>query len=169
MFDVRGPDMVLERVDGPTMLEVLSKKPHRARSLIATLVQLHRQVHQVEAPLDLRAPFGTGDSLLHLDLHPGNVILADRGPVIIDWPNAARGPGEADDLHTWLLLKTSTAPGGIAARTAAMLFQGLVARIFEHQTGADTKGPLMSMVATRRLEDRNLVGAEPARIRKLIR
>ena len=29
-----------------------------------------------------------GDRLLHLDLHPLNVIMSPNGPVVIDWPNA---------------------------------------------------------------------------------
>jgi Ser/Thr protein kinase RdoA (MazF antagonist) len=37
-----------------------------------------------------------GDRVLHLDLHPRNVILSSRGPFVIDWANAARGPAALD-------------------------------------------------------------------------
>jgi Ser/Thr protein kinase RdoA (MazF antagonist) len=36
------------------------------------------------------------DRLLHLDLHPRNVLLSPRGPYVIDWANAARGPAALD-------------------------------------------------------------------------
>jgi thiamine kinase-like enzyme len=58
--------------------------------------QLHRQLHAIPAPADLPAPLGEGTSLVHLDLHPGNVLLTASGPVVIDWPNAGRGSGLAD-------------------------------------------------------------------------
>jgi hypothetical protein len=168
LFDAQGPDMVLERVDGPTMLEVMGKRPDKTPGLLRTLAGLHRAVHRVEAPSDLRAPFGPGASLLHLDFHPGNVILSPHGPVIIDWPNAVKGPGEADDLNTWLLLKTSTVPGGLLIRSAARVFQGLAAGMFKRRMRADVKGPLMEAVARRRLADRNLMDEEVVRIERLI-
>ena len=59
LFDAQGPDMVLERVDGPTMLEVMGKRPDRTRGLLRTLAGLHEAVHGVEAPGDLRAPLRT--------------------------------------------------------------------------------------------------------------
>jgi len=37
-----------------------------------------------------------GDRVLHLDLHPANVILSPKGPVVIDWANAGRGPAGLD-------------------------------------------------------------------------
>jgi len=39
-----------------------------------------------------------GDAILHLDRHPANVMLAARGPEVIDWANAARAT-----LH-WMAL-----------------------------------------------------------------
>ena len=43
------------------------------------------------------APGGTGGCIVHLDLHPLNVILTDKGPVVIDWPNA----DEETPTPTW--------------------------------------------------------------------
>ncbi len=45
-----------------------------------------------------------GDRLCHGDFHPGNIIMAERGPVIIDWVDAARGSAAADVARTWVLL-----------------------------------------------------------------
>jgi Phosphotransferase enzyme family len=44
--------------------------------------------------------------LCHGDLHPGNVIMASDGPVIIDWFDAARGSHVADIARTSLLMST---------------------------------------------------------------
>ena len=42
--------------------------------------------------------------MLHLDLHPANVILSPDGPVVIDWTNGARGDAAADLALTWIIL-----------------------------------------------------------------
>ena len=72
-----------------------------------TLAMLLDHLHAITAPDWLPSPLGAGTALLHLDLHPENVILTQRGPVVIDWPNAARGPGAADVAHTWVVLACS--------------------------------------------------------------
>ena len=85
VFDVDGPDIVMEKVDGPTMLADVARRPWRLLRHAAALARLHEQVHAVPAREWLQAPFGEGGALLHLDLHPENVLLSARGPVVIDW------------------------------------------------------------------------------------
>ena len=43
--------------------------------------------------------FGSGGQVLHLDLHPGNVMLTDDGPFVIDWSNGCAG--EAGQTWRW--------------------------------------------------------------------
>jgi tRNA A-37 threonylcarbamoyl transferase component Bud32 len=91
ILDVSGPDLVLERIDGRTMRDDLGRRPWTAPRHARTLASLHRSLHAIAPPNFLR---GTGAALLHLDLHPANVILGRQGPVVIDWANASRGdPG----------------------------------------------------------------------------
>ncbi len=45
-----------------------------------------------DAPAGLPRPFGAAERIVHLDLHPGNVMLTAGGPVVIDWTNVAAGP-----------------------------------------------------------------------------
>ena len=53
-----------------------------------------------------------GDALVHLDLHPLNVIMQpERGPVVIDWANASRGDGLFDIGVTYVLLTCPVMPG----------------------------------------------------------
>ncbi|WP_260428757.1 phosphotransferase family protein [Micromonospora globispora] len=42
--------------------------------------------------------------ILHLDLHPENVILTTAGPMVIDWANATEGPPELDVAMTAVIL-----------------------------------------------------------------
>jgi aminoglycoside phosphotransferase (APT) family kinase protein len=100
-------DIVMDRVTGATMLDDLVRRPWRMAAHAAILARLHQQLHAIPAPAWLPEPVGSGRSLLHLDLHPDNVMLSPGGPVVIDWPNAARGPGQADVAHTWLVLACS--------------------------------------------------------------
>ena len=49
--------------------------------------------------------------LCHGDLHPSNVILSERGPVIVDWFDASRGDPVADVARTSMtLLSDGAAP-----------------------------------------------------------
>jgi len=51
-----------------------------------------------------------GDRLLHLDLHPLNVIMSPQGPVVIDWPNARCGDPMADVAVTYALVACGHIP-----------------------------------------------------------
>jgi len=101
VFDVNGPDLVLERVDGPTMREDLSRRPWRLRAHALSLARLHRDLHAIPPPDFLR---GDGAAILHLDLHPANVMVTPGGPVVIDWANAARGDAALDVALTAVVL-----------------------------------------------------------------
>ncbi|MGH9288335.1 MAG: aminoglycoside phosphotransferase family protein [Acidimicrobiales bacterium] len=57
------------------------------------------------AALELLPPTSPS-RLCHGDLHPGNIIMASDGPVIIDWFDAARGDHVADIARTSLLMST---------------------------------------------------------------
>ena len=108
-------DIVMERARRPDDAGGHDADAHGGRHRhAATLATLLDRLHAITAPDWLAAPLGEGDALLHLDLHPENVILTPRGPVVIDWPNAARGPGAADVAHTWIVLACSAAAGGSA-------------------------------------------------------
>lgn len=93
VFQISGLDLTLERIGGRTMLEELRRRPWRFRSHARTLARLHRELHAIAVPAFLD---GDGDAVLHLDLHPANVMLAPNGPVVIDWANAARGDAALD-------------------------------------------------------------------------
>ncbi|MFF2012010.1 phosphotransferase [Streptomyces sp. NPDC058195] len=100
--DAKTPpgDLLLERLDGPTMLDALMAEELSADEAGALLAGLLAELHTVPA----RVSPHPGDRILHLDLHPGNVMLTDRGPVVIDWSNAAEGAPALDRAMSALIL-----------------------------------------------------------------
>lgn len=104
VHDASGPDLTLQRVNGRTMAHDLKRAPWRIGAHAKLLADLHRRLHAIDAPRGMRAPLGEGGALLHLDLHPENVLLSRDGPWVIDWANAARGPAEADVALTFVIV-----------------------------------------------------------------
>lgn len=166
VFDVDGADLVLERVVGPTMTAALARRPWTLARQARVLAGLHRAVHEVPAPDWLAGPFAGGDALLHLDLHPDNVLLGPAGPVVIDWTNAARGPAEVDVADAWLVISAGSVPGGRLQSAVVGAAQGTFARLFRRAAGLDLASALPA-AAARRLADRNLGDRERRRIRGL--
>jgi tRNA A-37 threonylcarbamoyl transferase component Bud32 len=125
-----GSELVMERIEGPTLLEAVSKQPWTLRRNAATLAVLHDRLHAIPGPDWLDSFPGGGDRLVHLDLHPINVILSPKGPVLIDWTNAARAAAPADVAMTWLLLTAAEIPGSGVQAMAARAFRGMFVRSF---------------------------------------
>jgi aminoglycoside phosphotransferase (APT) family kinase protein len=114
VYDADGQDMVMERLDGPDLLADLGRRPWLIRRHARTLADLHDRLHKITAPPDLRAAIGPGGAVfdpgsvvLHMDLHPANVMLTGRGPVVIDWVGARSGPAGADVAMAYVIMTTS--------------------------------------------------------------
>ncbi len=108
-----GTELVMERIDGTTMVRELAAQPWKVASRGRILAELHLQLHELAAPAWLPpGPCSTGDRLLHLDLHPLNVMMSPRGPVVIDWTGASRGAPATDVAVTWALLAGGQVEGG---------------------------------------------------------
>jgi aminoglycoside phosphotransferase (APT) family kinase protein len=117
-----GFDLVMERIEGVTMVEALGKAPWTVRRQAATLADLHRRLHEIDAPDFLpAAPVGVGAKLLHLDLHPLNVMVGPKGVFVIDWPNAHRGDPDVDVGLAWVLMAAGQIPGQ-GLKTKVMAF-----------------------------------------------
>ena len=169
VFDVAGPDIVMERVTGRTMLDVLAARPWLLWSHVGLLARLHEQVHAVPPLPWLRAPFGTVPDpvLVHLDLHPLNVILTAAGPMLIDWEGAAQGPPEADIAMTWVLMGFADIPGSRVQAAAGRLLQGLITRAFARAAGGiGTEWRAAALRA--KLSDPHMNDAEAARMRRAL-
>jgi len=133
------PGLVYERIHGRVMLDQLTSRPWRSDHLAKQFAALHASTHDTAAAglpaakdgyrraigrttcilgtqrsaaaLDRIDALPDGSSLCHGDMHPGNVMMAVSGPVVIDWMTARSGPAEADVARTLFLLAGSNVPG----------------------------------------------------------
>ncbi len=113
-----GLDLVMERVDGPSMVQAIGSAPWRVRRYGHILADLHTHLHNVPPPDFLASTPGlTGNSVVHLDLHPLNVIIGKKGPVVIDWSNASLGDPDTDVGLAWVLMAAGEIPGGRVTST----------------------------------------------------
>jgi tRNA A-37 threonylcarbamoyl transferase component Bud32 len=115
VHDTAGPDLVLERLDGETMLAAIIGGRLDGTAGMRLLADLHRRLHALPARIGARHD----DRVLHLDLHPDNVMLATRGPVVIDWRNTAEGPPDRDVAITALILAQVSVSDDAAIAAAA--------------------------------------------------
>jgi aminoglycoside phosphotransferase (APT) family kinase protein len=128
-----GTELAMERVEGPSMGDYLRRRPWTLRRQGAALADLHRRLHEIPAPEFLSpAPVGLGERLVHLDLHPLNVLIGPTGPVVIDWSNAARGDPDVDVGLAWVLMAAGEVDvgrvlGAVIGRLRAVLVQGFLA------------------------------------------
>jgi aminoglycoside phosphotransferase (APT) family kinase protein len=167
VFDASGPDLVLERLDGRDMLADLSSRPWLVRQHARTLAQLHNRLHAIVAPPGLAKRFGPGDRILHLDLHPGNVMLTSAGPVVIDWSNVAAGAPGADVAMAWLIVATSEVDAApLVVRPAISSIRTTLQRRFRSLAEHDP-GPELARAARTRMTDRNTRPAEAERLRAI--
>jgi aminoglycoside phosphotransferase (APT) family kinase protein len=152
--------IVFERADGPTMVRALLDRPWRLFQLARQLAELQAGLHRCAAPPGLRTvhqrlerairraagldephkeaairllnALPAGGRLCHGDLHPDNVLMSARGPVIVDWADGAIGPPLADVARTAYLLRSSTLPASmpLLRRLFITLIRELVYRTY---------------------------------------
>jgi aminoglycoside phosphotransferase (APT) family kinase protein len=167
VYDASGPDLVMERLDGRDMLASLSSRPWLVRQYARTLAKLHDRLHSIVAPQSLAEQFGPGDRILHLDLHPGNVMLTSAGPVVIDWSNVSAGAPAADVAMAWLIIATSEVDAPpLLLRPAISSIRATLLRRFRALAG-DDPGPELARVARARMADRNIRPAEAQRLQAI--
>jgi thiamine kinase-like enzyme len=151
------------------MLADLARRPWLVRGHGQTLAELHHQLHDIPAPRGLRAPFGRGEQLAHFDLHPDNVILTPRGPVVIDWTNASRGDAADDIALTWVILTTSAIPGPLPFRALARAGRDLLVKAFLEHVDTGAARERLVTVAERRINtDPHLLERERRALRALV-
>jgi aminoglycoside phosphotransferase (APT) family kinase protein len=129
-----GSELVMERIEGRSMVDAIAAAPWSVRRQARTLADLHTQLHEIEAPGFLPpAPVGRGDRVVHMDLHPLNVMIAPQGPVVIDWTGAAAGDPLVDVGVAWVLMAAGQIPGNRVMASLmgwgrALLVSGFVSR-----------------------------------------
>ena len=129
--------VVFERIEGRSMWAHMLERPADVATLAVELARTHRRIFEAGPPTGLEglvdrmrrklfesAPLTEreqqdaadeldrlprGAALLHGDLHPGNVLMAADGPVVIDWFDASIGLPLADVVRSSLLMRPTGA------------------------------------------------------------
>jgi aminoglycoside phosphotransferase (APT) family kinase protein len=157
------PGLVMDRVEGASMLARVIDRPHRVRRFGASLGSTHARIlacrptdlpsvadrlggaiDRAELPTAIREPalgaladLPDGDALLHGDLHPDNVFGSPDDPVVIDWVDASVGDPAADVARTVWLLSADAIPLDQPRRRLAVALVGLLRRSYlQSVTGA---------------------------------
>ena len=173
VFAADGSDIVMEKVAGRSMLDEIAARPWRTRSLGRRLGELHATLLALRVGATEGLPtVGEGDSLLHLDFHPGNVMVDGPDATIIDWTNAARGPAGADVAMSWMLIATSS-PDETEAPALLRRLAVPVRRVFVNAYLAATAEVAdvpawIPHVCARRLADPNTRPAEATEVRRFL-
>jgi aminoglycoside phosphotransferase (APT) family kinase protein len=150
VFAAEGTDLVMERLDGPVLLDAVAAGDHDTRAGGRVLADLHARLHALPSRSGNPA-----ERVLHLDLHPANIMLTSRGPMLIDWANATDGPPELDVALTAVILaQVAVAPGHEYALVARDMLTA-----FLDATDDDPLAMLDRAIA-RRAADRSLTAAE---------
>jgi tRNA A-37 threonylcarbamoyl transferase component Bud32 len=155
VLEVHPDALVLERVDGPTMLAEIQRQPWRFASFACELGRIHRKL------LDA--------GVAHGDFHPLNVLLSKDGPIVIDWTNGSEGNALADVAFSQVILATSDAdfPRWLESigRAVRRRFVAAYLRGVGERPGPD----LLAEAAERRLLDPHLRDRELDSVRELQR
>lgn len=163
VLQASGPDLVLERLHGPTLLQALTAGVVSLPDAAAILTDLHTRLHAITPPdgwgpdEPLAWPLVTsGPAIVHLDVHPGNVILTEsHGPALVDWTNARTGTVELDvSLTALIVAEVAVDAGGVYSQAARALLAA-----FLHATDISPL-PALDEAAALRMKDPSLVPGE---------
>lgn len=128
----------MEKINGETMQELIIQKPWRMFHYWRMLVELQIKLFEIEsiqglppqrkfikdtiqntaklqptmkaALLDSLEKLPDGNSIIHYDLYPANILITANGPFIIDWMGAFKGNPLADVARTWIAFSGLLSP-----------------------------------------------------------
>ncbi|WP_082573543.1 phosphotransferase [Cellulomonas sp. Root137] len=178
ILQASGPDLVMERLHGPTLLQALTAGEVSLSDAAGILTDLHSRLHAIAPPhgWEHSEPASwpvvtSGPAIVHLDLHPANVILTEsHGPAVIDWTNARTGTAELDvSLTALIVAEVAVDAGGVYSQAARAFLAA-----FLQATDLDPLEALDEAAAVRALDpslvpgERELVPAAAVLIRNLV-
>ncbi len=154
--DRRG--IVFERVDGTSMLQLITAKPWLVWKFAREFAELHTQIHQHDgeglplvrsdlvqairnadglpavdksAILEVLNTLPDGSALCHFDFHPDQVLVSRNGPQVIDWLTARQGSPAADVATTAVLFNFAQIPyGSWVMHAIIQLWRGIFFRTY---------------------------------------
>lgn len=165
VHDADGRDLVMERISGSTMLEDLGNRPWMMFSHARLLASLQRQLNDLLAPEWFPKEDGVpaGSNVVHLDLHPMNIMFGEQGPTIIDWTNASSGDGSFDAAVSFVLISTFDVSG-----LRDQLGQRAFTSAFARSRGRKPLRGSLRDACVYRLSNKNLTPGERASVEELL-
>ena len=179
--------IVYERVTGISMLQDMNARPWTGFRHARALAELQAKINALSVPglysyregladairraphlsddlrasvLDLLPTLPNDARLCHGDFHPGNIMLTDKGPVVIDWMTARIGSPWADFTRTSLLLTIGPKGAGKQVSPIVRLVIQLFYRSYSHRylellpDPQNERGKWIPIIAAARLEER---------------
>jgi aminoglycoside phosphotransferase (APT) family kinase protein len=163
-----GTEIVMERIEGPIMMDAMVRPPWGLGAHLRTLADLHDQLHKIPAPDWLESMGGGRNAMLHLDLHPLNVIMSPKGPVVIDWPNARGGDPLVDVAISYALIACGEIPLPKAvAKAVGAVRAPLLNRFFAKRYAGPVFWHRVAEMAELKCFDTNMSAAEITALRAL--
>lgn len=176
VFAAEGADLTMQRLHGRTLGAEVSAGAIGVAEAAKILLDLHDRLHEIDAPAampgstrGLAMDTDGARKVLHLDLHPENVVVTDAGAFLIDWTNAAAGAPEYDVAVSWAII-AGLDPAGFDPELALQLAWFEAARTdllaaFRERTTA----PALETAVAYRSADPNTNAAESERLRKALK
>lgn len=168
--------IIYDYVEGTSALQELLNEPGTYRKIGQMLATLHAQIHKKtgvglppqkmylikqmrqasyldrdvqEAVIQQLDHLPDGSFTCHGDLHPDNILLTLRGPVILDWMNAHCGHPAADVARSWIMLRTGSLPAFLPEEIRSAI-QALQVSLSDHYLQSyltQTSQPLDTIMA----------------------
>lgn len=187
IVEVRGRrGIVFERVTGISMLQDMNAHPWSIFQHARTLAELQSRINRLTIPclssgkdglanairrtpylsntlrkdvLHLLDGLGDGEKVCHGDFHPGNIMLTDKGAIVIDWMTVSTGNPIADFARTGVLL--TIGPKGAGKQVSPMVrlvihvFYQMYSRYYLHLVPdrGNEHGKWLTVVAAARLNE----------------
>jgi tRNA A-37 threonylcarbamoyl transferase component Bud32 len=126
------PAQVMQKISGSTMAEQIQRHPLKLVKEIRELARMHKRLLEIQTDCELISidqifhyfiaqppaadkkltnfaskilgELPINKYICHGDFHPGNILIQNNTPFIIDWSNAYRSDFLSDIAHTYLLL-----------------------------------------------------------------
>ncbi|CAN5424596.1 hypothetical protein BH10ACT2_BH10ACT2_12430 [soil metagenome] len=166
VYDAGDGYLVMDRLDGPTMMDWVGKPPFPLRRGGHLLAELHERLHRLPAPPGIQVAPLPGDRLVHRDLHPMNVMMTSTGPMVIDWANASAGDPMFDVADTWVLFACGAPPVNGVDRFIVPIGRRILLRAFLNRVDTTAARRAIPAAVEHRLTDRNMSSEEHDRMRK---
>jgi aminoglycoside phosphotransferase (APT) family kinase protein len=153
--------IVFERCAGPTLLHLVAERAAPAERLAQMFFGVQRAIHAAapagfpdmkellagkiaraarasaalrQRALEVLARLPAGSAACHGDFHPANVIMSDRGPVVVDWVDAGSADAALDAARSLLLLRYAR-PGQVADGARERFVEAYAACVREAWSG----------------------------------